>query len=136
MPNIKTTRLWSVRQRSGHEQKQIATLLGRSTSQLSRYETDQRIPSLKTALKLSIIYKLPIRVLFQDYYDQCRSEIDGRIKSRKHRLVMNLDNTDPADYCSYIEMMKTPFMTDFDKRMVQRHVLDLMNERRTEILNH
>lgn len=136
MPNIKTTRLWLVRKRSGHEQKQIARLLARSIPQISRYETEQRVPSLKTALKLSIIYKLPIRLLFQDYYDECRKEINSRMKSLKHQAIANLDITDPTDYCSYIEMMKTPFMTDVDKRKVQRHVLDLMKERRTEILDH
>lgn len=136
MPNIKTTRLWLVRKKSGHEQKQIAKLLGRSVPQISRYETEQRVPSLKTALKLSIIYKLPIRLLFQDYYDECRREINSRVKSFKRQAKMNLDITDPTDYCSYIEMMKTPFMTDVDKRKVQRHVLDLMKERRTKILDH
>ena len=136
MTNIKTTRLWSVRQRSGHEQKQIAKLLGRSVPQISRYETEQRVPSLKVALKLSIVYKLPIRLLFQDYYDECLSEINSRGNSLNHHAIANLDITNPSDYCSYIEMMKTPFMTDVDKRKVQRHVLDLMKERRSEILDH
>ena len=135
MPNIKTTRLWLVRKRSGHEQKQIAKLLGRSVPQISRYESEQRVPSLKVALKLSIIYKLPIRLLFQEYYDECQREINSRVKSIKHRAI-TLDITDPVDYCSYIEMMKTPFMTDVDKRKVQKHVLDLMKERRTKILDH
>lgn len=136
MPNIKTTRLWLVRKRTGHEQKQIARLLGRSIPQLSRYESGQRIPSLKVALKFSIVYKLPIRLLFRDYYDECRREIEGRAKSSERSAVFTFDITDPVDYCSYIEMMKTPFMTDVDKRKVQRHVLDLMKERRTEILDH
>lgn len=135
MSNIKTTRLWMVRKRLGRGQKQIAKLLARSIPQISRYETEQRIPSLKTALKLSIIYKLPIRLLFRDYYDECHSEINSRIKSLKHRAT-NIDITDPTDYCSYIEMMKTPFMTDVDKRKVQRHVLELMKERTTRILDH
>ncbi len=136
MPNIKTTRLWLERKRSGQEQKQIANLLNRSIPQLSRYETEKRVPSLKVALKLSIIYKLPIRLLFQHYYEECQKEINRRVKARRHQGIASLDVTSPSDYCSYIQMMQTPFMTDIDKRKVQRHVLDLMKERRTKILDH
>ncbi len=136
MPNIKTTRLWLVRKRSGHEQKQIAKLLGRSIPQISRYETEQRIPSLKTALKLSIIYKLPVRILFQTYYEECRKELLSRAEPPNRPSTLSLDLTEPTDYCSYTEMMKTSFMTDIDKTKVQRHVLELMKERRTKILNH
>ncbi|MDQ6785849.1 MAG: helix-turn-helix transcriptional regulator [Acidobacteriota bacterium] len=60
MPNINTNSLALRRKRLGYEQKQIAVLLGhKSTYQICRYETGQRIPSLKEAIKLSLLYGLP-----------------------------------------------------------------------------
>jgi transcriptional regulator with XRE-family HTH domain len=64
MPNIKPNRLWLARKRSGYEHKQVASLLDYKTiQQVSLYETGLRMPSLKTALKFAIIYRLPIRTL-------------------------------------------------------------------------
>ena len=67
--NITTRFLWQARQRSGLTQKTIAHLLGRKfTDEISRYENGQRIPTLQTALKLEIIYRVPIRLLFYEKY--------------------------------------------------------------------
>lgn len=137
MPNIKPSRLWLTRKRLGYEQKQIAGLLGYKTiQQISRYETGLRIPSLKTALKFSIIYKLPIRVLFHAYYRECREELTARAKTLNEQSMLNLDLTEPTDYCAYIELINSSFMTDIDKEKVRRHIKLLMDERRGKILDH
>lgn len=130
MPNIKSNRLWLARKRLGYEQKQIAQLLAqKSVNQISRYETGLNIPSLKTALKLSIIYKLPIRVLFEKYYRECREELIDRAKNLNQEAALKFDLTEPTDYCAYLELLKTSFLSEIDKKKIHRHTLMLMNER-------
>lgn len=136
MPKIKPSRLWLARKRFGYEQKQIASLLGYTTiPQVSRYENELRLPSLKNALKFAIIYKLPVRVLFHAYYRECREELTARAKTLKEQSILNFDLTEPTDYCSYIELINSSFMTDIDKEKVRRHIKQLMDERRKKILD-
>lgn len=136
MPNIKPSRLWLARKRLGYEQKQIAGLLGYKTiQQISRYETGIRTPSLKTALKLALIYKLPIRVLFHAYYPECCEELTARAETLKQQSILNFDLTEPTDYCAYIELINSSFMTDVDKEKVRRHIKLLLDERREKILD-
>lgn len=137
MSKIKPSRLWLARKRSGYEQKQIAALLGYKTvQQISRHETGLRTPSLKTVLKFSIIYKLPVRVLFHAYYRECLNELNNRAKMLGQQSILKVDLTEPNDYCAYIELMNSSFMTDLDKEKVRRHIKLLMDERREKILNH
>jgi transcriptional regulator with XRE-family HTH domain len=133
MAKLKASRLWLARKRIGQEQKQIAKLIACPIEQISRYETEQRLPSLKTALKFSILYKLPIRTLFAAYYEECRKEVTRRAESSKG---LKLDLDEPTDYCSYIEIMKASFMSEADKTRIRKHALELINERRTKILGH
>lgn len=135
MPNTTTNRLWLARQRLGLGQKQVAKLLANQTThQLSRYENGQRLPSLKMALKLSVIYKLPIRVLFPTSYQACLEELRSRAGSLSVKL--DLDLTKPTDYCSYIEMINSEFLNATDQEKVRRHIKVLMDERRVKILDH
>lgn len=74
--------LWIFRKRMNYAQKEAAFLLGhRNTAQLSRYEKSRRIPSLKTALKLEIIYAAPMRLLFSELYNEIREEIRKKKES-------------------------------------------------------
>jgi transcriptional regulator with XRE-family HTH domain len=130
MSNIKSNRLWLARKCLGYEQKQVAKLLAqKGTNQISRYEIGINMPSLKTALKLSIIYKLPVRVLFQKYYRECWNELTARAENLKQDSKLKLDLTEPTDYCAYLELLKTSFLSEIDKRKIDRHTLMLMNER-------
>lgn len=71
-------RLWQARHKAGLEQKQVARLLGhKNCDQISRYERGVRMPNLRTALKLELIYGTPISSLFPEHYGQYRSEIAG-----------------------------------------------------------
>lgn len=135
MSSIKPNRLWLARKRCGYEQKQIARLLGYKTiQQISRYETGLRVPSLKKAIKLGILYNLPIRVLFHNYYRECREELIARAKKFDEQSFGNFNLIDPSDYCTYIELMNSPFMDDVDKEKIRRHIKLLMDERGKKIL--
>lgn len=51
----------------GFTQWQVAALLGYLTrNDLSHYERGQRVPSLVTALKFEIVYRVPVAFLFAD----------------------------------------------------------------------
>jgi transcriptional regulator with XRE-family HTH domain len=137
MPNIKPSRLWLARKRSSYEQKQIAALLGYKTiQQISRYETGLRIPSLKIALKLSIIYKLPIRVLFPACYRECCEELSAQVAKTNNQSNLKFDLTEATDYCAYIALMNSSFMTDIDKEKIRRHIKQLIDGRREKILHN
>jgi transcriptional regulator with XRE-family HTH domain len=137
MPISKPNRLWQVRKHLGYEQKQIINLLGHSViSQISRWETGQRLPSLRTALKFEILYKLPVRVLFQSSYEQAGEELTRRHHQLGGQSILKIDLTEPVDYCSYIELMNSPFVTEIDKEKVRRHIRQMMYERKDRILGH
>jgi transcriptional regulator with XRE-family HTH domain len=79
--------LWQGRHRAGLERKQVAFLLSKkSTDELSRYERGIYPPNLKTALRLEIIYQMPVRLLFRELFEQLRTEIN-EIKA-KHPLLL------------------------------------------------
>ena len=66
------------RRRMRFSQKQVARLLGhRDVSMISRYEQGRSLPPLLTALKLEILYRLPVAYLYSELYrglkDQVRS---------------------------------------------------------------
>src|SRR4051794_18495670 len=56
--------------------KEVAKLLGhREINKISGYERGLLTPSLKNALKLGIIYNIPIQVLLDGYYEACLREV-------------------------------------------------------------
>jgi transcriptional regulator with XRE-family HTH domain len=137
MPKTKPNHLWLARKRFGYKQKQVAALLGYKTiQQMSRHETGLRMPSLKTVLKFSIIYKLPVRVLFPVYYRECLDELNNRAKLIGQESMLKFDLTEPTDYCDYVELINSSFITDVDKAKVRRHIKMLMDGRRENILKH
>jgi transcriptional regulator with XRE-family HTH domain len=61
--------LWIARKRAGYPQKVVARLLGnRSLSIVSEYERGRKLPSLRTALKLELMYKTPLAQLYPGLY--------------------------------------------------------------------
>ncbi len=84
-------KLCIVRKKIGLEQKQVAALLGhKTTDQISRYERGAKLPGLKTAIKLGIVYHLPIQVLFYGFYEACLNEI------KKQQINQNKSEKDLA----------------------------------------
>ena len=131
---IFSNQLVSVRRRLLLQQKQVAKLLGHKKAEsLSRYESGTKIPSLKTALKLAIIYDVPLSVMLDGYFEACRAEIlrqektlGGRSASCDARL---------QGYCSFEERLKTEPVEGSNLQQAHKHTLDLMRLR-GENLSH
>lgn len=127
-------RLLLIRKRRGFGQKQVAILLGHKTiDQISRYERGARLPNLKTALKLQIIYNLPINILFPGYLTRCLDEIRNQAKNSSSSFA--LDSTTHTEICTYLELLKLTQVSSLGMEKVGKHILALMNAR-TEKLGH
>ena len=60
----------------GFSQKHVARLLGhKDTAMLSRYEKGSSLPPLLTALRLEIIYRVPVAFIYGAPYDAMRELI-------------------------------------------------------------
>ena len=76
--NNQLNALWISRKKSGLGQKSVARLLGiKSRSPISEYETGRLLPNLRTALKLSAIYAVPVNELYGSLYGEIKQEIEG-----------------------------------------------------------
>jgi transcriptional regulator with XRE-family HTH domain len=132
--NIKNN-LWQARKRSGLARKQIAALLGhKSNDEISRYEKEVYLPSLKTALKLEIIYQMPIRLLFQPLFEECRSEISAI--RQQHPQLLSGDNSwfpDHAErlkheeFCFYAQILKSHVPSQLELETATKHIIILSN---------
>lgn len=134
---IFTNQLSLVRRRRLLQQKQVATLLGHKKAEtLSRYERGTKMPSLKTALKLAIIYKIPIRAMLDGYYEACRAEIlrhENELGKTKTRSAARV--TRSQGYCSFEERLKTKQINGLDLKRAHKHTIELVRLR-GERLNH
>lgn len=127
--------LWQARQRSGLAQKTIAHLLGRKfTDEISRYENGQRIPTLITALKLEIIYRVPVRLLFYEIYRNCNWQVGekaGRFAEIFPADFQSLESLNNQlrkdDYCTYAELLKTPNLPPIEQGRIRKHLIHLQN---------
>jgi len=78
MTNRHKNELIIYRRRMGFSQKQVAVVLGlQSTSMLSRYESGQSLPPLFTALRLEILYRIPVAFLYSEAYRSLKEETRG-----------------------------------------------------------
>lgn len=137
MPNINSSPLALRRKRLGYEQKQIAVLLGhKSTYQLSRYETGQRAPSFKEAIKLSILLNQQPETLFDRYFHECREELEKTIKKSGLAAKINLEFEPVIEYCSYLELMKSENISEQAADNIRRHIKILVEERSEKILGN
>ncbi len=74
-----TNHLWSYRRKNGLSQKRVAVFLDHKTSsQLSHYERGAKYPNLVNALKLEIIYRVPVAFLYGDLYRKLREDIRAK----------------------------------------------------------
>ncbi len=135
MGGINTTRngLWLVRKRLGLRQKQIAYLLNHKTNdQVSRYEKGARLPGLKMLLQLEIVYGIPARVLFREYYQELQTEIWTRAKENAdihQTLPLPLEEVEPlAEFCPYLELLKNPRLSEPENAEIRQHVIQLMRK--------
>ena len=78
-PNPHKNQLLVYRRRMRYSQKQVAVFLGQQgTSMLSRYESGRSLPPLLTALRLEILYRIPVAFLYADTYRELKEEMRGR----------------------------------------------------------
>jgi len=67
------------RRRMQFSQKYVARLLDYpDTSMLSRYESGRSVPPLQTALRLEIIYRVPVAFLYPKLYEELRLAVRRR----------------------------------------------------------
>lgn len=79
--------LWTFRKKQGLSQKRVAFFLGHKTSsQLSHYERGGKLPGLMNALRLEIIYQVPVAFLFANLYQVLKEEIRGKEARLKKML--------------------------------------------------
>ena len=89
--------LWTYRKKNGLSQRKVAFLLGhKGSSQLSHYERGAKLPSLKNALRLEIIYHVPVAFLFRELHEGLRMEIRKRGEKAKSKEENKANNNDPA----------------------------------------
>lgn len=123
-------RLWLARKRRGLEQKQVAYLLGhRSIDQMSRYELGTRLPPLENALKLEIIYGVPLHFLFKELFRKLEDEVWQRISFNsvlhKHYGNRVTSVTGLSEYCAFAELLASPSASEADRATARRHVTAL-----------
>ena len=77
--------LWLARKRLGLSQKWVAALLGRrSVSVVSEYEHGVKTPPLPVALKLQLIYQMPLAELFPALQSSASVEVAAIRENRPH----------------------------------------------------
>jgi transcriptional regulator with XRE-family HTH domain len=76
------------RKRLGLSQNEVAFLLGwRNASQPSRYEHFSRVPTLRTALALSVIFQASVRELFSGEYQKVETAVCRQAQRLEARLT-------------------------------------------------
>ena len=123
------------RRRSDFPAKQIASLLSKkSPDEIYRYEKSLCFPALPTALKLEIIYKTPVRLLFQDLFDALEKEIGERQKLQRDKFPVQTElfpsraeNLNREETCFYADILKNRFPSPVEIRLINAHIINLSN---------
>ena len=125
--NKQPNRLWLARKRRGLEQKQVTYLLDhKGIDQLSHYEQGERLPSLENALKLEIIYGVPLRFLYKELSAKLEDEVWQRISLNPalHKRFGNRPSRAAglSEYCAYTELLVAPHASEADRAAARKHV--------------
>ena len=121
-----------MRKKIGLEQKQVALILGhKTTNQISRYERGTKLPNLKTAFKLGIIYRLPVHVLLYGFYADCLKEIAKQNKISDESSFKTLESAlfGEMEYCAFAEKLKPFHVSKSELDKVGSHIAKLVRER-------
>ncbi len=79
-----TNCLWKYRKRMGFTQRQVSAILTHmSQPNLSHLERGDKLPTLITALKLEIIYRVPVAFLFPAHY----ARLKAAIREKEERIL-------------------------------------------------
>ncbi len=75
----RTNYLQHYRRRHGLTQRQVARLVGYfSPSDMADFERGRRLPSLVAAVKLAVLYRVPVEFLFPRLYLEQKAQLDRR----------------------------------------------------------
>jgi transcriptional regulator with XRE-family HTH domain len=91
MSYVESIALKSHRKRVGLIQEDMAILIGvQSASQVSRHESSEREPDLRTAIAYSIVFDVSLRELLPKLF----REIAGEVNARANRLISEIGSSD------------------------------------------
>lgn len=119
-------RLWRARKRVGLGQKQLAGLLNQGTAdQISRYEHGARVPTLRIALKLEIVLGTPLKLLFNELYEQLREEVRRKLEQQPLLKDAYRDaGLEHREYCTIADLLGQSHPSETDKR-ARSHITEL-----------
>ena len=130
----KEKNLRKARTRADLERKQVATLLGQnSPGSISAYERGDHKPILKTALKLEVIYRTPLRILFESLFQDCKHEVLTQWQKYVRSLPKqawfprNREQLRMEEFCFYAEILKGEAASDQELEDVRKHSLAMVN---------
>lgn len=122
------------RKRAGLEQKQVAFLLNRAgTDEVSRHEKGAYRPNLETALKLEVIYQVPIRLLYPALFERCRREIAERKNQYSQAFpapdwfLRHPEQLKQEEYCFYAGLLTGSRPNALELEAVDKHTINLAN---------
>lgn len=126
-------RLWQARKCRGFSQKQVSKLLRhKKINQLSRFEKSVRLPSLRNALALEIIYGMPVRALFSGLYVELQGELRKRAGHQTRPLIKELfasaDANAGLDCCACEELLRSPVLSQAERDRIRDHVVHLARQ--------
>ncbi len=125
-------RLAEIRKQRGLGQRQVARLLGHAeVTELARLERGLAVPDLRCALKLAQIYKFPVRVMLDEYYDACREEVrrqESLITSRGAKTKPKEPVDTDTEYCTYEQRLNSGFLNAERLGGVRRHTTQLAHK--------
>lgn len=129
-----TNNLWQARKRGGLDRKQVAFLLSqKTTNPLAIYESGYSLPTLKNALRLEIIYRTPVRLLFQDLFEKLQSEIaekrkkDSEVSPAGDWFPKHAEQLKQEEFCFYADILKSRMPGRSEIELINKHVVALMN---------
>lgn len=103
---VETVALRSQRRQSGLTQEDLADLVGvLSASQISRHESGEREPDLRSALAYRIIYDVPIKHLLPKLYRSIAAEVDQRASALAEKLRESGDGLHVAHRVEYLHQL-------------------------------
>lgn len=126
--------LLQARRRCCLEPKQVAFLLAKkSADELYRYENGVYFPNLPTALKLEAIYQTPVRLLFQDLFEELKADVDEKRKSHQHLFPErawfpnHAEHLSREESCFYAKILQSRFPSPAETAMITKHIIALTN---------
>ena len=97
------------RRRAGLSQADVAFLLGsQSGTPLSRYERFRRLPALRTALALEIVFGIPAGEIFAGVYDELQRAIVERATMLTKELKAGKKQSAATARLAALEAIKLP----------------------------